>query len=63
MRDAAFEQVDRVFCILADREEKLGKGSINEIERVVLLIWSATGIIGNGGFRYFFECSRNSFVH
>jgi len=31
--------------------------SITDIERVVLLVWHASGIIGNGGFHYFFECS------
>lgn len=51
-----FELVDRTFCTLADREASDGNDSINDIERVVLLVWHAAGIIGNGGFRYFFEC-------
>jgi hypothetical protein len=57
MIDAEFDNIDKTFCALAEREEELGKSSVNEIERVVLLIWHASGIIGNGGFRYFFECS------
>jgi hypothetical protein len=56
MATAYFEMVDRVFCALAEREERDGARSINDIERVVLLVWHASGILGNGGFRYFFEC-------
>jgi hypothetical protein len=48
--------IDRVFDALVDRESVTGPDSINDIERVVLLIVHASGIIGNGGFRYFFEC-------
>lgn len=51
-----FELVDRVFCALADRKARLGADSITDIERVVLLVWHASGIIGNGGLRYFIEC-------
>jgi hypothetical protein len=51
-----FHLIDRIFGALDDREVSNGPDSINDIERVVLLVWSASGIIGNGGFRYFFEC-------
>ncbi|MEO8350778.1 MAG: DUF4375 domain-containing protein [Chthoniobacteraceae bacterium] len=51
-----FDLVNRVFVRLADREESDGPDSINDIERVVLLVWHAAGIIGNGGFHYFLEC-------
>ncbi|MEP6664347.1 MAG: hypothetical protein ABJC04_11865, partial [Verrucomicrobiota bacterium] len=56
MRSKDFEMINSAFCALADREEKQGSQSISDIERVVLLVWHASGIIGNGGFRYFFEC-------
>jgi len=57
MRTEHFDAVDAVFCRLADREQQRGVESITDIERVVLLVWHASGIIGNGGFRYFFECA------
>jgi Domain of unknown function (DUF4375) len=56
MISSNFEQINKIFNALAQREEKLGKESINDIEQVVLVVWHASGIIGNGGFRYFFEC-------
>lgn len=52
-----FDAVDAVFCRLAEREQQRGAESVTDIERVVLLVWHASGIIGNGGFHYFFECS------
>jgi hypothetical protein len=57
MASEHFDAVDAVFCRLADREEQRGSESIADVERVVLLVWHASGIIGNGGFRYFFECA------
>lgn len=57
MSSDAFETVDAVFLRLADRQEQRGAESITDIEKVVLLVWHAAGIIGNGGFRYFFECA------
>ena len=56
MRSTDFDLIDRVFGLLDDRESSNGPDSISDIERVVLLVWHASGIIGNGGFRYFFEC-------
>ena len=56
MADTEFEQIDKVHNALAKKEKRQGATSIGEIEQVVLLIWHASGIIGNGGFRYFFEC-------
>jgi hypothetical protein len=55
MSSPDFQLVDGVFCRLADRETA-GPDAINDIEQVVLLVWHAEGIIGNGGFHYFFEC-------
>ena len=40
-----FDAVDAVFCRLADREQQRGAESITDIERVVLLVWHASGII------------------
>jgi len=57
MPDAEFEFVNETFKALAERKEQRGMASITDIERVVLLVWHASGIIENGGFRYFFECS------
>jgi hypothetical protein len=56
MAPSDFELIDRVFCALADKKDAHGPDSIDEIEQVVLRVWHASGIIGNGGFRYFFEC-------
>ena len=56
MPDTEFEFVNDTFKTLADREQQRGVASISDIERAVLLIWHASGIIENGGFRYFFEC-------
>src|SRR5262245_797509 len=52
-----FDAIDAVFLRLAERKERRGSNSITDIERVVLLVWHASGIIGNGGFHYFFECA------
>ncbi len=52
-----FDAVDAVFHRLAEREQQRGGESIVDIERVVLLVWHASGIVGNGGFHYFFECA------
>ena len=57
MSNEHFDAVDAVFCRLAEREQQQGAESISDIERVVLLVWHAAGIVGNGGFHYFFECS------
>lgn len=51
-----FELINNIFCALADRETESDSPGITDIEQVVLLVWHAAGIIGNGGFRYFFEC-------
>ena len=56
MPDTEFEFVNETFMSLVDRERQCGAAGISDIERVVLLVWHASGIIGNGGFRYCFEC-------
>jgi hypothetical protein len=35
--------------------DDIDASAISEAERVVLLVWQVSGIIGNGGFRYLFE--------
>lgn len=50
-----FKMVDRIFGRILDKKEKDGIEALAPEERVVLLIWHATGIIGNGGFQYFYE--------
>jgi hypothetical protein len=44
---------------LGDRAELEGIGTLSEEERTVLLPWWARGVIGNGGFRYFYEGSAD----
>ena len=56
MPDAEFNFINDTFSALAGREERHGAASITDIERVVLIVWHASGIVENGGFRYFFEC-------
>ena len=56
MESRDFELIDRAFCVLTECESRHGSDSLDETEQVVLRVWHASGIIGNGGFRYFFEC-------
>jgi hypothetical protein len=50
------ELCDGVFdLVVAYHGEDIDASAISEAERVVLLVWHASGIIGNGGFRYLFE--------
>jgi len=55
MRNSDFDLVDDLFCKVVDKKEQHGWHSLNAEERVLLLVWHASGIIGNGGFLYFFE--------
>jgi len=50
-----FKLCDAVFCRFADFNNQIDVESYTEEERVVTLVWHATGIIGNGGFQYLFE--------
>lgn len=50
-----FDFIDDIFCKVIDKKEKHGLTSLSREEEVVLLIWHASGILGNGGFQYFFE--------
>jgi len=49
------ERVQRIIKELGVRAEMDGIGTLNEEERDVLVPYWARGIIGNGGFKYFFE--------
>jgi len=55
MASEEFEFVNSIATKLGKRAEANGIEALNDIERTVLLIWWASGIIGNGGFQYFFE--------
>ncbi|MDB6112781.1 MAG: hypothetical protein JWR69_4531 [Pedosphaera sp.] len=59
MKDDDFEFINGLFCKLVDKQEDQGAEVLTKEENVVLLIWHASGIIGNGGFRYFFEQELN----
>lgn len=50
-----FDFLDDAFSRVVDKKEKQGLSSLSETERVLLFVWHASGIIGNGGFRYFIE--------
>jgi Domain of unknown function (DUF4375) len=53
--DSSFKLVDRICDELFDRTRELGIESLTDVEKPILLAWSADGFICNGGFRYFFE--------
>lgn len=50
-----FELCNGVFCRFADFDNQIEVDSYTEEERVVTLVWHASGLIGNGGFAYLFE--------
>lgn len=51
-----FELCDGVFTRIVEYHGgDIDASAISEHERVVLLVWHVSGIIGNGGFRYLFE--------
>ncbi len=52
-----FELSDRVFGAASElTENKVDFDKEHEPLRTVSMVWFATGIIGNGGFRYLLEC-------
>ncbi len=55
MRDADFKLIDRLFCETVEKEKRRGTQALKPEEKVLLLVWHASGIIENGGFRYFYE--------
>ena len=44
--------------MLAVKADDRGMEALSEHEKNIVLPWSARGIIGNGGFKYFFEGSH-----
>jgi len=59
MRDDDFELADSIFIRLCEKQE-LGKESLSKEEQIVITVWHASGIIGNGGLLYFFEQELDS---
>jgi hypothetical protein len=54
-----FDFANTVCSSLGSRAERDGTESLSGPERNVLLVWWAQGIIGNGGFEYFYEGACN----
>jgi hypothetical protein len=50
-----FEFVDGVVCRAEEKKAAGGAGVLSVEERRATAIWAASGIIGNGGFQYYFE--------
>ncbi len=55
-RGSAFDLVNGTFVKIGNRYEHSVKVSqYTEEERVIMLVWHSSGIIGNGGFAYLFS--------
>lgn len=54
-----FDLVDSLFCRIDQIVQKSGANSLSIQEKAIYTIWHAYGIIGNGGFHYFFENRLN----
>lgn len=50
-----FEFVNGVVCRAEDKRKTTGEGALRPEEKHAAAIWAASGIVGNGGFQYFFE--------
>ena len=50
-----FEFIDGVVCRAEEKKAAGGDGALRTEERHALAIWAASGIIGNGGFQFYFE--------
>lgn len=50
-----FELIDRVVCRAEEKKVAGGDHALRIQERRAIAIWAASGIIGNGGFQYYFE--------
>src|SRR5262245_50213526 len=51
-----FELCNGLFTRIVEYHgDELDASAITVHERVVLLVWHVSGIVGNGGFRYLFE--------
>ena len=50
---------DKTFCQYAIDNNRIRIKTLCDKERVVTLVWYSLGLIGNGGFRYYFEGKGN----
>lgn len=55
-----FEFLDKLFNRLVGKEERGGSDSLGPEERILMIVWHASGIIENGGFQYFYEQSLDT---
>lgn len=55
MTTSDFEFVNGVVCRAEEKKTAGGDAALRVEERHASEIWAASGIIGNGGFQYFFE--------
>ena len=55
MTTSDFEFVNGVVCRAEEKKTAGGDAALRVEERHASAIWAASGIIGNGGFQYFFE--------
>jgi hypothetical protein len=55
-----FGFIDRVVVAADTKRSENGESALSTAERVASTIWDAYGIIGNGSFQYFFECSLDA---
>jgi hypothetical protein len=53
--DTDFDYVDGIVCRAEDKKAAAGVAVLRSEEKHAMAIWAAVGIIGNGGFQYFFE--------
>ena len=55
-----FKIIERVVGVADEKCAMHGISALSTAERVASDIWSASGIIGNGSFQYFFECGLDA---
>jgi hypothetical protein len=53
--DTDFDYVDGIVCRAEERKTAAGVCALRSEEKHAMAIWAAVGVIGNGGFQYFFE--------
>jgi hypothetical protein len=53
--DRSLKDVERILANLGLKADQWGIDTLRDEEKNVLLPWSARGIIGNGGFKYFYQ--------
>ena len=59
MANDDFDFVNSLFLATISKKEEQGVDSLIEEERVLTLIWHASGIMENGGFQFFYENNLN----